>query len=180
MRTIVVQDYDPAWPDVFAQLRSRVWLKLCDVALTIEHVGSTSVPGLAAKPIIDMSVVVPSDAEVPEAIRLLALLGYVHCGNLGIRGREAFVSPEGFQPHNLYLCPRSSIGLENHLAVRDYLRTHPVAAKEYGDLKKRLAEEFPNDIDSYVDGKTDMIARILRAVGFSPLALAEVEQANRK
>jgi GrpB-like predicted nucleotidyltransferase (UPF0157 family) len=143
-------------------------------------VGSTSVPGLAAKPIIDISVVVREKLDVPAAISRLATLGYVHRGNLGIDGREAFDSPEGLPIHNLYLCPHNSPALANHLAVRDYLRTHPEAATEYGELKKRLAKEFPDDIDSYIDGKTDMLLSTLRGTGFPSEHIREIERANRK
>src|SRR6185295_14850887 len=150
MRTIVVVDYDPGWPLVFDELRSQIWPVVEDIALAVEHVGSTSVPGLAAKPIIDISVVVSTDADIPAAIDQLATLGYAHRGNLGIEGREAFDSPERLPRHHLYACPRDSFALANHLAVRDHLRTHPETAREYGELKKRLAREFPHDIDHYI------------------------------
>ncbi|HEX6533449.1 MAG TPA: GrpB family protein [Gemmatimonadaceae bacterium] len=179
MRTIVVLDYDPTWPEIFERLRSEIWPAVSDVALAVEHVGSTSVPGLAAKPIIDMSVVVPTDAEIAVAIERLATLGYVHRGNLGVEGREAFRSPDELPPHHLYLCPRDSIGLANHLAVRDYLRTHPEMATEYGALKKRLAREYPHDIDRYIDGKTDLILGILRASNFPAARLEAIERTNR-
>jgi GrpB-like predicted nucleotidyltransferase (UPF0157 family) len=180
MRTVVVVEYDPGWPEAFEGLRSRVWAAVSDVALSVEHVGSTSVPGLAAKPIIDISVVVREKLDAPAAISRLATLGYVHRGNLGIDGREAFDSPEGLPMHNLYLCPCNSPALANHLAVRDYLHTHPEAATEYGELKKRLAKEFPDDIDSYIDGKTDMLLSTLRGTGFPSEHIREIERANRK
>jgi GrpB-like predicted nucleotidyltransferase (UPF0157 family) len=177
---IVVVDYDPAWPALFEQLRSKVWSVLGDVALSIEHVGSTSVPGLAAKPIIDLSVVVPSEREIPLAVERLASLGYQHLGNLGIVGREAFRRPPGSPAHNLYVCPQDSLGLRNHLAVRDHLRTHPKTAQAYGELKRRLAAEFPDDIESYVDGKTELLIGILRESGLSGDRLDDIEQGNRK
>jgi GrpB-like predicted nucleotidyltransferase (UPF0157 family) len=180
MRTIVVVDYDPVWPEVFERLRLDVWPVVSDVALTIEHVGSTAVPGLAAKPIIDMSVVVPTEANIVTAIERLASLGYIHRGNLGVEGREAFASPDGLPAHHLYVCPRNSLALANHLTVRDYLRAHPEVATEYGKLKKRLAREFPHDIDRYIDGKTDLILEILRAAGFPEAQLDTIEQPNRK
>lgn len=180
MKTIVVVDYDPSWPKLFERLRSQIWPVLSDVALAVEHVGSTSVPGLAAKPVIDVSVVVPSEADIPVAIERLATLGYVHRGNLGIEGREAFASPAGMPPHHLYVCPRDSLGLANQLTVRDHLRRHPETAHEYGELKKRLAREFPHDIDSYIDGKTDLMLRILRAANFPAARLEAIERANRK
>jgi GrpB-like predicted nucleotidyltransferase (UPF0157 family) len=157
MRRIEVVDYDPRWPKTFERLRSRIWPALRDVALSVEHVGSTSVPGLPAKPIIDISIVVPERSDVQAGISRLATLGYVHRGDLGVEGREAFANPDGLPIHNLYLCPRDSVALANHLAIRTYLRTDPEAAREYGELKKQLAERFPHDIDGYIDGKTTML-----------------------
>jgi GrpB-like predicted nucleotidyltransferase (UPF0157 family) len=179
-RSIVVVDYDSRWPEAFTRVHSTVWPAVSDVALSVEHVGSTAVPGLAAKPIIDITVVVRAESDVPAAIQRLATLGYGHQGNLGIEGREAFSSPAALPPHNLYLCPRQSPGLANHLAVRDYLRAHPELAREYGELKKRLARQFPHDIDGYVDGKTDFLLRIVRAAGLPAAGLAAIEGANRK
>jgi GrpB-like predicted nucleotidyltransferase (UPF0157 family) len=101
---------------------------------------------LAAKPIIDISVVLPKRADVQTGISRLATLGYVHRGDLGIEGPEAFTNPEGLPKHNLYLCARDGVALANHLAVRDYLCAHPEAAREYSELKKRLAERFANDM----------------------------------
>jgi GrpB-like predicted nucleotidyltransferase (UPF0157 family) len=180
MRSIAVVDYDPAWPATFDDLRARVWPVVGDFALAIEHLGSTSVPGLAAKPIIDMTVVVPSADDIPRAIERLVPLGYVHRGDVGIEGREAFRSPEELPAHHLYVCPAGSLGLLNPVAVRDYLRVHPDVARAYGDLKKSLALAFPNDIDSYLDGKTDLILGILREVGFSSDQLEAIERMNRK
>src|SRR5580704_4136126 len=171
---IEVVDYDPRWPKTFERLRSRIWTALRDLALSVEHVGSTSVPSLAAKPIIDISIVVRDRSDVQPGISRLATLGYVHRGDLGIEGREAFANPDGLPMHNLYLCPRDSVALANHLAVRNYLRTHPEAASEYGELKKRLAERFPHDIDGYIDGKTTMLLTMLRASGFPPEQLRDI------
>jgi GrpB-like predicted nucleotidyltransferase (UPF0157 family) len=180
MRTIIVVDYDPAWPEVFQQLLSKVWPLVSDFALSVEHVGSTAVPGLAAKPIIDLSIVVSSEAEVQLAIERLATIGYVHRGNLGVEGREAFQSPAESPAHHLYVCPHGSPGLQNHLAVRDYLRLHRETAQAYGELKKRLAREFPHDIESYIDGKTDFLLDVLQRAGLPPDRLKAIEIANRK
>src|SRR5438132_128523 len=116
---IVVVDYDPAWPNTFEMLRSRAWEVVGEFAISIEHVGSTSSPGHAAKPVIDMCVVVTSPTEILLAVTRLATLGYVHRGDLGIVGREAFHSPAGLSAHHLYVCPQDSPALANHLAVRD-------------------------------------------------------------
>ncbi len=144
----------------FADLHARIEPALRGIALAIEHVGSTSVPGLAAKPIIDIDAVIPSPTEMPAAIDRLAALGYVHSGNLGIAGREAFESPAALPAHHLYVCLKGGSALRNHLAVRDYLRRNPAAAAAYGRLKIQLAEQFPYDIESYLAAKTDFLTTI--------------------
>jgi GrpB-like predicted nucleotidyltransferase (UPF0157 family) len=180
MAKITVVDYDPAWPHAFEAVRARVWSVVGDVAITVEHVGSTSVPGLAAKPIIDISVVVPTQAAVPLAIERLSTLGYRHLGNLGIEGREAFASPNMPPRHHLYLCPRDSLALKNHLHVREHLRAHSEAAKEYGALKRQLAARFPEDIDGYTEGKSDAILGILRTAGLPESEIETIERINRR
>jgi GrpB-like predicted nucleotidyltransferase (UPF0157 family) len=178
-RRIEVVPYDPSWPYIFEQLRERIWPAIHDLALTIEHVGSTSVPGLAAKPIIDMDIVVAAVESVPLVIERLKPLGYAHRGNLGIAGREAFASPVGLPEHHLYLCQQDSLALRNHLALRDYLRSHPQAAQAYGALKQRLAAKHACDIDGYVAGKTDLIVNILAESGLSSDALEAIRRANK-
>jgi len=179
-RTVVVVDYDEEWPRRFDDLRARTWPVVSDVAVRIEHVGSTSVPGLAAKPIIDMTVVVAGRGDVPLTIERLAALGYRHRGNLGIDDRDAFDHGRGLPRHNLYVCPEGTIGLVNQLAVREYLRAQPDAARHYGELKKQLARQFPNDIDSYVFGKTDFILDVLRHAGLTEEQLTAIERVNRR
>jgi GrpB-like predicted nucleotidyltransferase (UPF0157 family) len=174
-----VVEYDQAWPAAFEALRQRIWPVVRDVALRIEHVGSTSVPGLAAKPILDITIVVATRGRVPATIERLATLGYVHQGNLGIDDREAFDHPAGQTRHNLYVCPEGTIGVINQIAVRDYMRSNPDAAREYGLLKQRLAQQFPDDVDSYVLGKTDFVLDILRRAGLSAEQLAKIERDNK-
>ena len=180
MGGIIVVDYDPTWPATFERLRQRIWPVVSDVATSVEHVGSTSVPGLAAKPIIDMSVVVPTAADVPIAIERLAALDYIHRGTLGVEGRDTFQSPGTLPRHHLYLCPHDSLALRNHLLVRDYLRAHPEAAARYGELKKQLARQHPDEVDAYVAGKTDLLLEILGASGLSAGELDAIARINRR
>ena len=179
MNHVIVLDYDSNWPQVFEALRSSVWSAVSDIAISVEHVGSTSVPGVAAKPVIDMDVVVP-EANVAEGIVRLTAIGYSHQGDLGIPGREAFRRPPDSPRHHLYLCPASSPALANHLAIRNYLQANRLAARAYGDLKKRLASQYPGDIDGYVEAKTDFLVEILRKAGFDNEALAEIERMNER
>jgi GrpB-like predicted nucleotidyltransferase (UPF0157 family) len=179
MKRVHVAEYDPEWPRIFERIRSYVWPAVCDVAIEVEHVGSTSVPGLKAKPVIDACIVVPSSREVQACIERLASIGYVHRGNLGVPEREAFRGPDTLPKHHLYLSPRESLSLKNHLGLRDYLRSHPEAAREYGELKASLASRFPEDIDSYIAGKTDFVLRILGASGLSEMELAAIRRINQ-
>jgi GrpB-like predicted nucleotidyltransferase (UPF0157 family) len=159
---VIIVEYDPRWPDVFEELRTPVAAALGDVVVSVEHIGSTAVPGLAAKPIIDMDVVVPSVAEISEAIGRLAILGYVHQGDLGIPGREAFTSPAGKPEHHLYVCALASEELRRHRSFRDYLLTHPDVAKAYGALKKAAALRFVGDRAAYTEAKTQFVEAVLQ------------------
>jgi GrpB-like predicted nucleotidyltransferase (UPF0157 family) len=156
-----VADYDPQWPATFEQLRGPVAAALGALALRVEHVGSTAVPGLAAKPIIDLDVVIGSRADLPAVIGALRRLGYRPQGDLGVPGREAFNNPPGALPHHLYVCADGNRELARHLAFRDFLRTHPDTARAYGELKRSLARRFCNDRDAYTEAKTSFIEQVL-------------------
>ena len=175
---IEVVPYDPVWPARFEQLRAMLAPALGDVAVAIEHVGSTSVAGLAAKPIIDIDVVVASPSDLPESIARLGTLGYRHLGDLGITGREAFQRPPSLPAHNLYVCPTGIESLRNHLTIRDHLRSHPESREAYGELKSRLATEV-DSIDDYVERKSAFLLAILEAEGFDPDAIGRIQAANR-
>jgi len=158
---IVIVPYDPAWPGIFARLRDEIVAVLGTTALRVEHVGSTSVLGLAAKPVIDIDAVIAAEADLPEAIRKLAAVGYAYEGERGIARRHAFAQPDGLPVHHLYVCDERSPELRRHLAFRDYLRANPTEAATYGALKKRLAAQFGSDRDGYTDAKSDFIAGVL-------------------
>lgn len=178
MNIVQVVEYSPEWPRLFEQVRSYVWPAVRDIALEVEHVGSTSVEGLRAKPVIDVCIVVASRKDVSACIERLGDIGYVHRGNLGVPDREAFRSPDHLPRHHLYLSPGNSLSLRNHLGLRDYLRSHPEAAREYGELKASLASRFPADMDSYIVGKVEFILRVLAEIGFSKDQLAEIRRIN--
>jgi len=179
MSVVVVVDHDPHWARLFETLRSGILPVVADVAISLEHVGSTAVPGLPAKPVIDMDLVV-LESDVGVAIERLATLGYVHLGDLGIPLREAFDVPPGSPRHHLYVCPSTSLALRNHLAIRDCLRANPAIRDEYGDLKRRLAEQHRDDIDAYIAAKTDFLLAILRNNGFADDSLDKLQRANQR
>lgn len=163
---VIVQAYDESWATDFETIKAEISAALGGAALAIEHVGSTSVKGLAAKPVIDIDIVVKDD-ELPRAIELLAKIGYIHEGNLGIEGREAFhyEGKEHLKKHHLYVCPESSPELKRHIAFRDYLRSHPEAVQEYSAIKIEAAKLFPYDIDSYIAHKSPLIEKIYQEIG---------------
>jgi GrpB-like predicted nucleotidyltransferase (UPF0157 family) len=179
MSTVIVVAYDPSWPALFERIRASVWPAVHDLAAAIEHVGSTSVPGLAAKPIIDLVIVVPME-RVPSVIGRLDSLGYQHRGDLGIAGREAFRPPVGSPEHHLYVCPPDSPGLANLIAFRDQLRRRPELAHAYGALKTDLAAQFGHDRAAYVAAKTAFIVDVLRQAGLAEDSLQQIERANRR
>ncbi|WP_350356213.1 GrpB family protein [Cohnella hashimotonis] len=116
--TLKVVEYDPGWIRTFEELREFVLPVLNDLIITIEHVGSTSVPGIAAKPIVDMDVVVSTQEDVHTAIQRLATLGYVHEGDLGANGREAFIPPDDVVWHHLYVCTVDNVEYKRHILFR--------------------------------------------------------------
>ena len=169
MRTprVVVLPYDKAWKAGFEAVSDELVKVLGGLALRVEHVGSTSVEGLSAKPIIDIDVVIEHRDRLDEVIKKLASIGYVHEGDLGIEGREAFAytGKLHLMRHHLYVCAKDSRELERHLRFREYLRTHPEAVRKYSEVKQTAAELFPNDIDKYIEYKTPCIAELYKACG---------------
>lgn len=156
---MTVSDYDPAWPLDFERVRAYVAPAV--PFAEVEHVGSTAVPGLAAKPVIDVDVVVESEPDVARAPAALASIGYVHRGDLGIAGREAYAAPEGLPAHHLYVVVRGSEPYLDHVRLRDHLRAHPEDAARYAALKRDLAPLLATDRDAYTDAKAPFIRSLL-------------------
>ncbi|MFJ7289221.1 GrpB family protein [Curtobacterium sp. NPDC098951] len=164
---VEVVEYRAEWPRRFVVLRTAYTgaLLAAGVPHRIEHVGSTAVPGLAAKPVIDVDVVVDESA-VPAAVEALAAIGFVPRGDLGIPGRQAFRTPERFAPSNTYVVADGSLALRNHLGVRDALRADDGLRDEYAAVKRRAAADA-SDIDAYLVQKSAVLDRALRRAGLS-------------
>jgi GrpB-like predicted nucleotidyltransferase (UPF0157 family) len=159
----VVVPYDARWPDQFESLRCRVDAALTAIAHETIHVGSTAVPGLAAKPIIDLDVVVPARSLVAPAVAALESAGWRHEGDLGVPGREAFEPVPGAAVyHHLYLVVAGSTAHRDHLDLRDYLRRHPAECERYAALKRELAALLATDRDAYLTGKADLVTELLK------------------
>jgi GrpB-like predicted nucleotidyltransferase (UPF0157 family) len=172
---IEVVEYDPIWPQRFEQLRCEYAEAMAAagvLVLAIEHVGSTSVPGLAAKPVIDIDIVV-AEQDVSAASQVLMGLGFEPEGELGIPLRWAFREPERLRGTNTYVIVAGSLSLRNHLAVRDILRRDSRLRELYASVKRQVGGTAAN-IDEYGRGKNAMVQQILAAAGLSDAERASI------
>lgn len=164
---VVVLPYDEQWKQDFLDIKDELDSALGELVSGIEHVGSTSVPGLYAKPIIDIDVIIKDYTVFENVVSALKEIGYRHEGDLGITGREAFKydGKEHLRKHHLYVCPEDSPELKRHITFRDYLRTHPDAVREYGSIKIEGAKLYPYDMERYILHKSPFIAKIYAETG---------------
>ena len=169
MRTtrVKVLSYDKSWKTAFEEIESEIADVLGDLIIGIEHVGSTSVEGLSAKPCIDLDVVIKDYGVFDAVVCKLESIGYIHEGNLGIADREAFKysNKPHLMKHHLYVCSQYSKELHRHITFRDFLRSNPEAAKKYGTVKEEAARLFPDDIDKYIEYKTPCIQELYEMCG---------------
>lgn len=168
MRTknVVVEKWNPKWKDEFERIADSLGEDVIYNSIKIEHVGSTSVEGLSAKPIIDLDIVIENDKfEIIK--RLLKDKGYEHEGDLGIEGREAFTysGKEELMTHHLYVCPKDSKELFKHITFRDFLKNNSALASEYSKVKEQAAVLYPDDIDKYMEFKSEIIEKIYKRCG---------------
>ena len=164
---VTVLPYDVSWADDFEKIKSEIEGALGDLIVGVEHVGSTAVFGLSAKPCIDIDVIIRDYTVFDRVTRALETIGYYHEGDLGIAGREAFgyTDKSHLKKHHLYVCPEDSEELRRHTTFRDFLRANPEAAEEYGRVKREAASLYPDDIDKYIEYKAPCIEAIYRRCG---------------
>lgn len=205
---IHIQPYDPAWPSIFSQIQFSLesLLRAHSVPfIAIEHVGSTSVPGLAAKPIIDIDIIVTAsalhsaisaltDADISSALSAASVAAtstdkYTYIGERGIPGRHSLREP-GFDgdgggggelkhTRNVYLCVEGCLALRNHLAVRNILRQDEALRKEYEKVKWAAAEREWDSVEGYVEAKTEVLIKVLeRSGGFGAEEIKEIVGVN--
>ena len=161
-RKVVVLPYDVAWQSAFENIKGEIEEAIDDLIIGIEHVGSTSVEGLSAKPCIDIDVIIKDYSVFTAVVEALKGIGYIHEGALGIKDREAFeyTDKPHLMMHHLYVCPQYSEELNRHITFRDFLRINPEAVKKYSSIKEKAAELFPNDIDGYIEYKSPCIEEL--------------------
>lgn len=159
-----VVTHDPRWAEMFEIEAKEIQRALQKSFLRSHHIGSTAIPDILAKPIIDVLVEVRSLQLLDSESLNMKSLGYCSMGEYGIPGRRYFrkENSDGVRTHHVHAYERGDEEVELHLAFRDYMRAHPESAQKYSVLKKRLAERYPDDIEGYMDGKHDFVQRMER------------------
>jgi len=178
---VTVEPYNPAWPSQFESIKADLQPHLASVnIISIEHVGSTSVPNLAAKPIIDIDIIVTRENAQPAINALVANANFVHLGDLGIADRHALKDPNQSPKRNIYVCVEGALHTRNHIGVRDTLRVNSALRDEYGAFKSQIATQGTNIVD-YVEAKSGILQKILKAAGLlNEEELLEIEAVNKK
>lgn len=166
-KKVLVLPHDRTWKYAFEEIKREIEEAIGDLMIGIEHVGSTSVEELSAKPCIDMDVIIRDYSVFDEIVRRLGTIGYIHEGDLGIKDREAFkyADKPHLMLHHLYVCPQYSEELHRHITFRDFLRHNPEAVKEYSSVKEKAAQLYPDDIDQYIAYKSPCIEELYKKCG---------------
>lgn len=153
---------NPAWRSEFEAESRRIASVMGENVVTIHHIGSTAIPGIYAKPVIDFLIEVKAIAKIDEQTAAMATLGYEAMGEFGLPGRRYFRknrSPD-IRTHNVHAYEVGSPEINRHLAFRDYMIAHPEIAQQYSKLKRELAKQYPHDIEGYMDGKDEFVKAI--------------------
>ena len=183
MMNVELQAYDPGWKNGFNTIRGYLLTLLADCSVTIEHVGSTSIPGMVAKPLIDVDIIIEEPRMLATVSNLLVNAGYQSRGTQGVPGRYAFRLPQGvgehrLPAHHLYVCFADALALKNHLLFRDFLLQHSDAAENYRSLKLELVKRAGMTREQYNREKTFFILAVLQKAGLPEAALKEIRDAN--
>jgi GrpB-like predicted nucleotidyltransferase (UPF0157 family) len=185
-----IQPYTPEWKTEFENLKQVLMAALNDFEVEIQHIGSTSVPELAAKPILDIDIIIKNKTHLGSLSAILEILGYQNKGEQGIVGRFAFrqssdltplsASPKKWQEHHLYVCFSDSLALKNHLSFRNALQQDKKLLDEYAQLKINLVKEPNMTREKYSQRKTDFILAVLALKGLNEKDLNEIKNANQQ
>ena len=164
---VIVLPYDVKWKADFEKIKAEIENAIGQLIVSVEHVGSTSVIGLSAKPCIDIDVVIKDYSVFDAVVSSLAEIGYIHEGDLGIKDRHAFryTDKPHLQTHHLYVCPQNSAELHRHITFRNFLQNNPDAVEKYSRVKETAAQLFPDNIDKYIKYKSPCIEEIYTLCG---------------
>lgn len=161
-RTVMLEPYSPAWADEYERERGRIAAAVGDRVQGIEHVGSTAIPGVCAKPVIDIAIAIPTLDTADALAPALAELGYDYPGDIGIPGERIFGRGSTARTHLVHAVAAGGAEWRHYVEFRDALRVNRTLATEYHSLKVRLAREFPEDCVAYTRAKSEFIDRVLR------------------
>lgn len=166
-KKVIVLPYDKAWKNDFEKIRNEIQTAAGHLITGIEHIGSTSVEGMSAKPCIDLDVIIKDYSVFDAVVKALHAIGYIHEGDLGIKDREAFkyTDKPHLRSHHLYVCPQNSAELHRHITFRDFLRSNPEAVRKYSKVKEQAALSYPDDINQYIRCKTPCIEELYALCG---------------
>lgn len=164
---VIIVDYNPQWPHMYEQEKSRIQDAIGEYLIDIQHVGSTAIPGLSAKPIIDIMPVIRNISLVEQCVKPLEALDYLYKGELGIPGRHYFSKPiDSSQTGRLYHLHMVEKGHDQwamYQLFREYMLLHPESVREYDTLKRELAIQYGSDRAAYTEAKAPFIESIIRA-----------------
>ena len=156
----MVTPYKKEWTLLYKEESTHLYKVFRNEIIKIHHIGSTSVEGLLAKPIIDILPVVKNIVRIDDFNNAMIDIGYEPKGENGLPGRRYFEKGGDERTHHIHFYENGNYEVERHLAFRNYLRSHPEVAKEYGDFKKELSQCFPYDIEAYINGKERLVSEI--------------------
>lgn len=160
-RKVEVVPHDPQWRVSFLEESKQIALAMGENVVTIHHIGSTAIPNIYAKPIVDFLIEVKDLAKVDDRNPAMTAIGYEAMGEFGIAGRRFFrKNMAGKRTHHLHAFEAESPEVKRHLAFRDYTIAHPEVAQKYSELKRELAKKYPEDIESYMNGKNGFIKQV--------------------
>ncbi|MED1601920.1 GrpB family protein [Alkalihalophilus marmarensis] len=160
MRKVEVVPYQQNWPDAFYRERKKILQILDGQSIKVNHIGSTSIPEMAAKPVIDILVELDDIHKTDQYNDLFSKLGYKACGENGIPGRRFFMKGVNDRTHHIHIFQTGDPHILRHLAFRDYLRHHTEDASRYMKKKQELAQLYTFDIDQYIKGKDGLIKEL--------------------
>jgi GrpB-like predicted nucleotidyltransferase (UPF0157 family) len=154
-------EYDARWPALFAAEQQRIRDQCGRLALRLEHVGGTAIPGMCAKPVLDIAAGRPRDTPIQNYVAALEQAGYEHRGERGVPGRQFFCRGQP-RAYHVHLVEEGGPLWRDYVAFRDYLRAHAEAARQFADLKRVLAARFFQDREAYMYAKSSHVQEVLR------------------
>lgn len=157
MRQVIVTPYQSSWPEAFQEEKEQLKTIFGDRLLAVHHIGSTSVPGLSAKPILDILPVVDSLDGIEAFDAAMEQIGYEAKGEFGMPGRRYYRKGGDNRTHHIHLYADGNPKIMRHVVFRDYLRQHPEEVEAYSAIKERLAHQYPEDISAYIAGKDSFV-----------------------